>query len=163
MVCKLEFFRLCLYGKEMRKVHKAMACNEQLWLCLENFKGHYHFKLADPAPFLAAPQCKPLLIYILSVATIRFCQKRLIQLPFNWGDDIPDKVSFFFFLCVTGAPLLFLRILSSTFFLCLSVSEWGIGVTQTNCVTRAPLLYFIRSWVALSFKVCEWVSQARHR
>ena len=28
------------------------------------------------------------------------------------------------------------------------------------CVTRAPLLYFIRSWVALSFKVCEWV---RHR
>ena len=30
----------------------------------------------------------------------------------------------------------------------------------TNCVTRAPLLYFIRSWVALSFKVVsEWVSQ----
>ena len=31
------------------------------------------------------------------------------------------------------------------------------------CVTRAPLLYFIKSWVALSFKVCEWVSQSlRH-
>ena len=29
------------------------------------------------------------------------------------------------------------------------------------CVTRAPLLYFIRSWVALSFKVCKWV--VRHR
>ena len=29
-----------------------------------------------------------------------------------------------------------------------------------NCVTRAPLLYFIRSWVALSFKVC---SSVRHR
>ena len=30
-----------------------------------------------------------------------------------------------------------------------------------NCVTRAPLLYFIRSWVALSFKVVsQWVSQA---
>ena len=30
-----------------------------------------------------------------------------------------------------------------------------------NCVTRAPLLYFIRSWVALSFKVVsESVSQA---
>ena len=29
------------------------------------------------------------------------------------------------------------------------------------CVTRAPLLYFIRSWVALSFKVvCQSVSQA---
>ena len=27
-----------------------------------------------------------------------------------------------------------------------------------SCVTRAPLLYFIRSWVALSFKVVsEWV------
>ena len=26
------------------------------------------------------------------------------------------------------------------------------------CVTRASLLYFIRSWVALSFKVCESVS-----
>ena len=24
-----------------------------------------------------------------------------------------------------------------------------------SCVTRAPLLYFIRSWVALSFKVCQ--------
>ena len=31
-----------------------------------------------------------------------------------------------------------------------------------NCVTRAPLLYFIRSWVALSF-ICESVSQSvRH-
>ena len=30
-----------------------------------------------------------------------------------------------------------------------------------NCVTRAPLLYFIRSWAALSFKVVsQWVSQA---
>ena len=29
------------------------------------------------------------------------------------------------------------------------------------CVTRAPILYFIRSWVALSFKVVsEWVSQS---
>ena len=28
-----------------------------------------------------------------------------------------------------------------------------------HCVTRAPLLYFIRSWVALSFN-CESVSQA---
>ena len=30
-----------------------------------------------------------------------------------------------------------------------------------NCVKRAPLLYFIRSWVALSFKVVsQWVSQS---
>ena len=30
-----------------------------------------------------------------------------------------------------------------------------------HCVTRAPLLYFIWSWVALSFKVAsEWVRQA---
>ena len=29
-----------------------------------------------------------------------------------------------------------------------------------NCVTRAPVVNFIRSWVALSFKVCESVSQA---
>ena len=28
------------------------------------------------------------------------------------------------------------------------------------CVSRAPLLYFIRSWVALSFKVCQWVSES---
>ena len=33
-----------------------------------------------------------------------------------------------------------------------------------NCVTRAPLLYFIRSWVALSFKVCQSVSEwVRHQ
>ena len=31
-------------------------------------------------------------------------------------------------------------------------SEW-------NRVTRAPLLYFICSWVALSFKICQWVSE----
>ena len=30
----------------------------------------------------------------------------------------------------------------------------------SNCVTRAPLLYFVRSGVALSFKVCESVSQS---
>ena len=28
-----------------------------------------------------------------------------------------------------------------------------------HCVKRAPLLYFIRSWVALSFKVCQSVSE----
>ena len=28
------------------------------------------------------------------------------------------------------------------------------------CVTRAPLFHFVRSWVALSFKVCESVSQS---
>ena len=28
------------------------------------------------------------------------------------------------------------------------------------CVTRASLLYFVRSWLALSFKVCQWVCQA---
>ena len=33
--------------------------------------------------------------------------------------------------------------------------------TTLHCVTRAPLLYFIRSWVALSFKVVsQWVSQS---
>ena len=37
-------------------------------------------------------------------------------------------------------------------------------LTQNYCVTRAPLLYFIWSWVALSFKVCESVSEwVRHR
>ena len=35
-------------------------------------------------------------------------------------------------------------------------------ILESNCVTRAPLLYFIRSWVALSFK-CESVSESvRH-
>ena len=31
------------------------------------------------------------------------------------------------------------------------------ALTCAICVTRAPLLYFIRSWVALSFKVCPSV------
>ena len=36
-----------------------------------------------------------------------------------------------------------------------------IALFCTHCVTRAPHLYFIRSWVALSFKVVsEWVSEA---
>ena len=30
-----------------------------------------------------------------------------------------------------------------------------------DCVTRSPLL-FLRSWVALSFKVCEWVKHRCH-
>ena len=33
----------------------------------------------------------------------------------------------------------------------------SIFVCLFYCVTRAPLLYFIRSWVALSFKVCQQV------
>ena len=34
---------------------------------------------------------------------------------------------------------------------------------EQHCVTRAQLLYFIRSWVALSFKVCESVSESGMR
>ena len=34
--------------------------------------------------------------------------------------------------------------------------SWGLaGFFGSNCVTRAPLLYFIRSCVALLSKVCE--------
>ena len=36
-----------------------------------------------------------------------------------------------------------------------STSVW-VGL---HCVTRAPLLYLIRSCAALSFKICDWVSQ----
>ena len=36
----------------------------------------------------------------------------------------------------------------------MSVTHWlSTFWNWNNCVTRAPLLYFIRSWVALSFKV----------
>ena len=52
----------------------------------------------------------------------------------------------------------------------ISFPQWLITTTQDavfeyllyiiNCVTKAPLLYFVRSWVALSFKVCESVRQA---
>ena len=39
-------------------------------------------------------------------------------------------------------------------------NSWSLG-HYPNCVTRAPLLYFIRSWVALSFKVVsQWVSES---
>ena len=38
------------------------------------------------------------------------------------------------------------------------LKQWNNG-NKTNCVTRAPLLYFVRSWVALSL-LCESVSQA---
>ena len=41
----------------------------------------------------------------------------------------------------------------------LSIEKWNYLHSKKSCVTRAPLLYFIRSWVALSFKVYEWVSQ----
>ena len=41
-----------------------------------------------------------------------------------------------------------------------SVRAWLIRTSVPhNCVTRAPLLYFIRTWVALSF-ICESVCQA---
>ena len=32
------------------------------------------------------------------------------------------------------------------------------SLTKCYCVTRAPLSYFISSWVALSFNVSQWVS-----
>ena len=47
--------------------------------------------------------------------------------------------------------------------MCMHVDHMAVPHNNfyTNCVTRAPLLYFIRSWVALSFKVVsEWVSQS---
>ena len=42
----------------------------------------------------------------------------------------------------------------------LVVGFWVLnGVHDGSCVTRAPVLYFIRTWVALSFKVVsQWVS-----
>ena len=40
---------------------------------------------------------------------------------------------------------------------------WQMYLQYLYCVTRAPLLYFVRSWVALSFKVCPSVRQSvRH-
>ena len=43
---------------------------------------------------------------------------------------------------------------------CASQCRWkNTYKMQADCVTRAPLLYFIRSWVALSFKVCESMSE----
>ena len=39
----------------------------------------------------------------------------------------------------------------------LNWAAWWMSPCFNYCVTRAPLLYFIRSWVALSFKVvCQW-------
>ena len=98
---------LLLYLHRNRNIPPANYFSSQNMYILKYAKPtkYYHFNLAD------------------SVETIRFCQKRLIQLPFNWGDDVPDKVSFFFSLCFTSAPFLFLRSSSSTFFPCLSVSE----------------------------------------
>ena len=34
-----------------------------------------------------------------------------------------------------------------------SISERFTWIQDLNCVTRAPILYFLKSWVALSFKV----------
>ena len=46
----------------------------------------------------------------------------------------------------------------------LSIEKWNFFHSKKSCVTRAQLLYFIRSRVALSFKVCQWVSESvRHR
>ena len=40
--------------------------------------------------------------------------------------------------------------------------KWMCSTAKNHCVTRAPLLYFVRSWVALSFKVCQWVRHVWH-
>ena len=59
--------------------------------------------------------------------------------------------------------------LGSTWLVPLTREVWSLGSGELlavgsglffNCVTRAPLLYFIRSWVALSFKVCQSVSES---
>ena len=43
------------------------------------------------------------------------------------------------------------------------LSHSSIIISIINCVTRTPLLCFIRSWVALFFKVCQWVSESGMR
>ena len=50
-------------------------------------------------------------------------------------------------------------LLSGAVFIQVTVIDYS-AENLVNCVTRAPLLYFIRSWVALSFKVCQWLSQS---
>ena len=47
-------------------------------------------------------------------------------------------------------------VLISTKHLLIIVDQFQL-LSISGCVTRAPLLYFVRSWVALSFKVCQWV------
>ena len=38
--------------------------------------------------------------------------------------------------------------------------KWMCSTAKNHCVTRAPLLYFIRRWVAKFLQSSEWVSQA---
>ena len=58
----------------------------------------------------------------------------------------------------------YLNFSGKTTFLCatwLFLSLYRFFSLPWYCVTRAPILYFIRSWVAQSFKVVsQWVSQS---
>ena len=68
--------------------------------------------------------------------------------PENWRGEVEPLWRCFHILCVN---------------LCVRVIYIWLpkNCLAYSCVTRAPILYFIRSWVALSFKVVsQWVSKA---
>ena len=89
----------------------------------------------------------------------------LPRLPLQrWTNDFDESrlkylsKNLLFVFCIFSIP----NIISFRFWLKIwtCIFFWPFSKAQYHCVTRSPLLYFMRSWVALSFKVCESV---RHR
>ena len=88
------------------------------------------------------------------------------QVPINWLIVVPKEISRLFCsepdqVAGEGKELRPLR--SGCLDAASSSQPGGERGGNFYCVTRAPLFYFIRSWVAISFKVCQSVSEwVRH-
>ena len=79
------------------------------------------------------------------------------SLPLSRLFTLRHQVGCMKFITITRSMLLFLPFQHPR---CFVRKKYCNHVAPLNCVTRAPLLYFIWSWVALSFKVCQSVSQS---
>ena len=111
---------------------------------------------------------------ILSVATTWVWEIRIDRTQFSqWmcdiGLNVKGSVHYYYSPCVSNVITLNNYFLHTSERVTLPKTQgenfirWspclGYWTSVRYCVTRAPLLYFVRSWVALS-SLCEWVSQS---
>ena len=118
----------------------------------------FHSRGSSPCP--RPNDCLNLVIFIILV----FIDFLLLLGVLNcWFGSFVVVIVVLFLLCSIGSVNLLFFSVFCVLFMLLCVSDkvtpwqkcWCVGSLY---VTRAPLLYFIRSWVALTFKVCQWVS-----
>ena len=136
-------------------------CNlfKRMWMCNVNCSTSKWTLLY--ALFYTAARAKTAqIVCICAVICLRACECehcRLFKLcAIKWTVPCAKGCNFMQMLTTAGQYFLILKPFSLPWIFFIA---WAFQ----HCVTRAPLLYFLRSWVALSLlceSVSQWVSEA---